>query len=70
MTDLTSKPAQAGLLQWRVSDALGAAIASRTAGSPVSFGSDELTTLPLRRSAREAAFHRLFDDGNETDATG
>ena len=44
MTDLTSKPAQAALPQWRVSDALGAAIASRTAGSPVSFGSGELTT--------------------------
>ena len=57
MTDLTSKPAQAGLPQWRVSDALGAAIASRTAGSPVSFGSEELTLWIRNGQCPDEATH-------------
>ena len=43
MADSNANTTGAGLPQWRLSDALGAAIASRTAGSPVSFGSEELT---------------------------
>ena len=44
MTDFNATATQAALPPWRLSDALGAAIASRTAGSPVSFGSEDLTT--------------------------
>ena len=44
MTDSNTQTTQSALPSWRLSDALGAAIASRTAGSPVSFGSEELTT--------------------------